>query len=258
VTTPSNEPFIFIMCFVLVGSHQLVSEPGLLFSTSITDRLSPCLSKSHCLQSNTQGYKEMRSDFLAWDEKFTKKIEENMRKIASFSPPCSSPTSESLPLVTTPKLQHIKQRHKQNHHLNQQATKIHPHWRPTRTTVSLPYKSEEPLRQLKTHNPALIHLVIANLRRVTLKLRHHQPHRTNRSASHPNRLHALGSYSCYYGARDIRSQAFVWLRSHARDANKQAFVWFRRKKKKKIKKLVLASHDRFLLLFVICFYCLVI
>lgn len=173
-----------------------------------------------------------------------------MRKIESFSLPHSSHARESPPLVTTPKPQHIKQRHKQNHRLNQQATKIHPHRRPTRTTVSPPHKSEAPLRQLKTHGPTLIHLVIANLRRVALKPCHHQPRRANRSASRPNRLHAFGSHSSYYGARDIRSRAFVWLRSHARDANKQAFVWFRRKKKKKIKKLVLASHDCFL--FIIC------
>ena len=61
---------------------------------------------------------KMRLDFLAWDEKFTKKMEENMRKIESFSLPHSSHARESPPLVTTPKSQHIKQCHKQNHCLN--------------------------------------------------------------------------------------------------------------------------------------------
>jgi hypothetical protein len=36
---------------------------------------------------------KMRSESMAWNEKFTKKIEEHMRIIESFSLPCSAPVS---------------------------------------------------------------------------------------------------------------------------------------------------------------------
>jgi hypothetical protein len=32
---------------------------------------------------------------MAWNEKFTKKMEEHVRIIESFSPPCSAPVSQS-------------------------------------------------------------------------------------------------------------------------------------------------------------------
>jgi hypothetical protein len=44
---------------------------------------------------------KMWSEFLAWNEKFTKKREEHMRKIKSLSPPRASQASQSLPITPT-------------------------------------------------------------------------------------------------------------------------------------------------------------
>jgi hypothetical protein len=45
---------------------------------------------------------KMQSEFFTRNEKFTKKMEEHMRKIKSLSPPCPSPTSQSPPITPTP------------------------------------------------------------------------------------------------------------------------------------------------------------
>lgn len=66
---------------------------------------------------------KMWSEFLAWDEEFTKKTEEQMRKIESFSQPHSSPPITPTP-ITMPKPQHIKQCHQQNRRVDKQQKYI--------------------------------------------------------------------------------------------------------------------------------------
>jgi cob(I)alamin adenosyltransferase len=46
--------------------------------------------------------KKMQSKFMAWNEKFIEKMEEHMRKIKSFSLPCSAPVSQSFPITPQP------------------------------------------------------------------------------------------------------------------------------------------------------------
>jgi hypothetical protein len=71
----------------------------------------------------------MRSKFLAWNEKFTKKMEEHMRKIKSLSSPHLSPASQSLHITHTPPAATVTEKRKKR---AVEATKIHPHWRPTK------------------------------------------------------------------------------------------------------------------------------
>jgi hypothetical protein len=50
----------------------------------------------------TMSFQKMQSEFFAWKEKINKMMEEHMRKLESFSPPCLSPASRSLPKMLTP------------------------------------------------------------------------------------------------------------------------------------------------------------
>jgi hypothetical protein len=45
---------------------------------------------------------KMQLDFLVWKDKFSKQMEEHMRRIKSFSPPCPSSASQSLPITPIP------------------------------------------------------------------------------------------------------------------------------------------------------------
>jgi hypothetical protein len=60
---------------------------------------------------------------MAWNEKITKKMEEHMRIIESFSPPCSAPISQSSPI--TPQLAAIITKKRKKRVIK--ATKIHPY-----------------------------------------------------------------------------------------------------------------------------------
>jgi hypothetical protein len=55
---------------------------------------------------------KMRSEFLVWKEKANKKMEEHMRKIESFSPPCPAPASQSLLITPTPSAATITKKRK--------------------------------------------------------------------------------------------------------------------------------------------------
>jgi hypothetical protein len=44
----------------------------------------------------------MRLDFLVWKDNSSKQMEEQMRRIKSFSPPRTSPVSQSPPITPTP------------------------------------------------------------------------------------------------------------------------------------------------------------
>jgi hypothetical protein len=63
----------------------------------------------------------MRLEFMAWNEKFTKKMEEHMRIIESFSPLCSALVSQSSPITPQPAATVTKNRKKRV----AKATKIH-------------------------------------------------------------------------------------------------------------------------------------
>jgi hypothetical protein len=65
---------------------------------------------------------KMQSEFMAWNEKFTKKMEEHMRIIESFSLPCSATVSQSSPITPQPATTVTQKRKKRV----VKATKIHP------------------------------------------------------------------------------------------------------------------------------------
>jgi hypothetical protein len=72
----------------------------------------------------------MQSEFIAWNEKFTKKMEEHMRIIESFSPPCSASVSQSSPITPQPAATVTKKMKKRV----VKVAKIHPCRRQTKSS----------------------------------------------------------------------------------------------------------------------------
>jgi hypothetical protein len=62
-------------------------------------------------------------EFLVWKEKSNKKMEEHIRKIVSFSPPCPFPASQSLLITLIPLAATITKKRKKR---AVEAIKIHP------------------------------------------------------------------------------------------------------------------------------------
>jgi hypothetical protein len=89
----------------------------------------------------------MRSEFLVWKEKANKKMEEHMRKIESFSPPCPAPASQSLPIMPTPPAANITKKRKKK---VVEATKIHPSRRSTKP-LSTKRRSTHPSGRSRCH-----------------------------------------------------------------------------------------------------------
>jgi hypothetical protein len=48
---------------------------------------------------------KMRSEFLVWKDESSKRMEELMKRIKSFSPPRTSPTSQAPPMHNLPRWQ---------------------------------------------------------------------------------------------------------------------------------------------------------
>jgi hypothetical protein len=129
---------------------------------------------------------KMRSGFLAWNVKFTKKMEEHMRKIKSWFPPRPSPTSQSLLITPTSSATAITKKRKKR---AVEATKIHPHRRPTKqpsTSRRLAHLS----RKFRKHRTQPSKRAVINSRR----------------ASTP-----LGVTCVHCGGREIKKIAFVWI-----------------------------------------------
>jgi hypothetical protein len=72
----------------------------------------------------TMSFQKMQSEFFAWKEKINKMMEEHMRKLESFSPPCLSPASRSLPKMLTPPAATITKKKKKRKKRTVEATKI--------------------------------------------------------------------------------------------------------------------------------------
>jgi hypothetical protein len=138
---------------------------------------------------------KMRSEFLAYKEEASKRMEEIRKKIESFSPPRTSPASQASHITPTSLAAIVTKKRKKR---AIKATKIHPHRRPTKPP-STGRKSAHLGRKCRRHWIQPSKRVVINSRRASMP---------------------LGVTRVHCGAREVKKRAFV-------------FDWFRKRKKKK-------------------------
>jgi hypothetical protein len=137
----------------------------------------------------------MQSEFLAYKEEASKRMEEIRKKIESFSPPHTSPASQASHITpTSPAATVTKKRKKRA----VKAAKIHLHRRPTKPP-STGRKSAHLGRKCRRHWTQPSKRVVINSRRASMH---------------------LGVTRVHCGAREVKKRAFV-------------FAWFRKRKKEK-------------------------
>jgi len=135
---------------------------------------------------------KMRSEFLAYKEEASKRMEEIRKKIESFSPPRTSPASQASHITPTSLAAIVTKKRKKR---AIKATKIHPHRRPTKPP-STGRKSAHLGRKCRRHRTQPSKRVVINSRRTSMPLE-------------VTRVHC--------GAREVKKRAFV-------------FAWFRKRK----------------------------
>jgi hypothetical protein len=119
----------------------------------------------------------MRSEFLGWNEKVYKKIEEHMRKLESFSLSCPSPASQSLPITPTPPAATItKKKRGRKELLNEQISiqvNIQPnHCRPA-VDPPTPAADSDVTRANNVGNTARVHITTISSARVANGSKNH-------------------------------------------------------------------------------------
>jgi len=145
---------------------------------------------------------KMRSEFLVYKEEASKRMEEIRKRIESFSPPCTSPASQSLPITPTSSAATVTKKRKKR---AVEATKIRLHQRPTKPP-STSRKSAHLSLKFRRHRTQPSKCAIINSRR----------------ASMPQ-----GVIHVHCGAREIKKRAFVWFwfyKKKTRTRNKKAKV----------------------------------
>jgi hypothetical protein len=109
---------------------------------------------------------KMQSEFMAWNEKIAKKMEEHMRIIENLSLPCSTPVSQSSPITPQRVATVTKKRKKRV----VKATKIHLCWRQTKSSSTssraahLRHRSinqwTQPSKRVTNHHTVSSHAII--------------------------------------------------------------------------------------------------
>jgi hypothetical protein len=144
----------------------------------------------------------MRPEFLAYKEEASKRMKEIKKRIESFSPPRTAPASQAPPITpTSPAVIVTKKRKKRA----VEATKIHPHRRPTKPPSSSRKLAHLGCKFIRHHTQPSKRTVI-NSRRTSM---------------------SLGVICVHCGAKEIKKRAFVWVwfyKKETRTKNKKAKV----------------------------------
>jgi hypothetical protein len=142
---------------------------------------------------------KMQSEFLAYEKEATKRMEEIRKRMESFSLPRTSPVSQASHITpTSPAATVTKKRKKRA----VEATKIHPHRRPTKPPLT-GHKSAHLGCKCRRHWTQPSKRVVIN----------------SRCASMP-----LGVIRVHCGAREVKKRTFV-------------FAWFKNRKENSKKML---------------------
>jgi hypothetical protein len=214
ITTLSKKPIYhflrFVICWfassgikarliVFYGNHRSICPSPIIRKSAMSINLYFTVEVHARIE-------KMQSKFMAWNEKFTKKMEEHMRIIESFSLPCSAPVSQSFPTTPQPAATITKKRKKRV----VKATKIHPCQRQTKS--------------LSTSSRAA-HLRCRSINQWTQPSKHVANHRTVSSHAVINPCRAPMPF--WSSSHTNSHGSLLWLMRK----NSIVFYWFRKRKK---------------------------